>query len=70
MKWTCQRGRLASQFRMSLVLWVPALCLPGQIIRNARAVANGGAPADLTVTSLTSALPLSWTKQQKKFGVA
>ena len=55
---------------MSLVLWVPALCLPGQIIRNARAVANGGAPADLTVTSLTSALPLSWTKQQKKFGVA
>jgi hypothetical protein len=32
------------------------------------AIANGSAPADLTVTLLTSALPHSWTKQQKKFG--
>jgi hypothetical protein len=33
------------------------------------AIANGSAPAELTVTSLTSALPHSWTKQEKKFGV-
>jgi hypothetical protein len=37
--------------------------------RIVEAIANGGAPADLTVTSLTSALPHSWTKQQEKFGV-
>ena len=37
--------------------------------RIVEAIANGSAPADLTVTSLTSALPHSWTKQQKKFGV-
>ena len=30
------------------------------------AIANGSAPADLTVTSLTSALPRSWTKLEKR----
>jgi site-specific DNA recombinase len=37
--------------------------------RIVEAIAKGSAPADLTVTSLTSALPHSWTKQEKKFGV-
>ena len=37
--------------------------------RIVEAIANGSAPADLTVTSFTSALPHSWTKQEKKFGV-
>ena len=37
--------------------------------RIVEAIANGSAPADLTVTSLTSALPRSWTKQGEKFGV-
>jgi site-specific DNA recombinase len=32
-------------------------------------IANGSAPADLTVTSLTSALPRSWTKQEKRKGI-
>ncbi len=35
--------------------------------RIVEAIANGSAPADLTVTSLTSALPRSWTKQEKKY---
>jgi hypothetical protein len=34
--------------------------------RIVEAIANGSAPADLTVTSLTSALPRSWTKQEKE----
>ena len=46
-------------------LAAPASLAPGIV----EATANGGALADLTVTSLTSALPHSWTKQQKKFGV-
>ena len=33
------------------------------------AIANGSAPADLTVTLLTGALPLNWNEQEKKFGV-
>jgi site-specific DNA recombinase len=37
--------------------------------RIVEAIVNGSAPADLTVTLLTSALPHSSTKQQKKFGV-
>ena len=37
--------------------------------RIVEAIANGSAPADLTVTSLTSALPHSWTSQEKKYGV-
>ena len=37
--------------------------------RIVEAITNGSAPADLTVTSLTSALPHSWTEQEKKFGV-
>jgi site-specific DNA recombinase len=37
--------------------------------RIVEAIANSSAPAELTVTSLTSALPHSWTKQEKKFGV-
>ena len=32
-------------------------------------IVNGSAPAELSVTSLTSALPHSWIKQEKKFGV-
>ena len=35
--------------------------------RIVEAIANGSAPADLTVTSLTSALPRSWTKQEKRY---
>jgi site-specific DNA recombinase len=45
---------------------IPLAFLSPRIVE---AIANGSAPADLTVTSLTSALPHSWTKQQKKFGV-
>ena len=30
---------------------------------------HGSAPADVTVTSLTGALPHSWTEQEQKFGV-
>ena len=37
--------------------------------RIVEAIANGYAPADLTVTSLTSALPRSWTKQEKRYGI-
>ena len=37
--------------------------------RIVEAIANGSAPADLTVTSLTSALPCSWTKQEKRYGI-
>ena len=37
--------------------------------RIVEAIANGSAPADLTVTSLTSALPRSWTKQEKRYGI-
>jgi site-specific DNA recombinase len=37
--------------------------------RIVEAIANGSAPADLTVTSLTSALPRSWSKQEKRYGI-
>jgi hypothetical protein len=37
--------------------------------RIVEAITNGSAPADLTVTSLTSVLPHSWTEQERKFGV-
>jgi hypothetical protein len=37
--------------------------------RIVEAIVNGSAPADLTVTSLTSVLPHSWTEQEQKFGV-
>jgi site-specific DNA recombinase len=37
--------------------------------RIVEAIANGSGPADLTVTLLTSALPRSWTKQEKRFGI-
>jgi hypothetical protein len=37
--------------------------------RIVEAIANGSAPAELTVTSLTSALPRSWTKQEKRYGI-
>ena len=37
--------------------------------RIVEAIANGSAPADLTITSLTSALPHSRTEQEKRFGV-
>jgi len=37
--------------------------------RIVEAIANGSAPADLTVTSLTSALPHRWTDQENKFGI-
>jgi site-specific DNA recombinase len=37
--------------------------------RIVEAIVNGSAPAELTVTSLASALPHSWAKQEKQFGV-
>jgi site-specific DNA recombinase len=37
--------------------------------RIVEAIANGSAPADLTVSSLTRGLPHSWTEQEKRFGV-
>ena len=37
--------------------------------RIVEAVTDGSAPADLTVTWLTNALPHCWTEQEKKFGV-
>jgi site-specific DNA recombinase len=37
--------------------------------RIVEAIANGSAPADLTVTLLTGALPHNWTEQEMKFGV-
>ena len=37
--------------------------------RIVKAIANGSAPADLTVTTLTSALSRSWTKQEKRYGI-
>jgi site-specific DNA recombinase len=33
------------------------------------AIANGNAPADLTVTSLTSTLPHNWAEQENKLGL-
>ena len=35
-----------------------------------RAIIDGAAPADLTVTRLTQALPQSWAAQERMFGVA
>ena len=37
--------------------------------RVVEAIANGSAPADLTVTLLTGALPHNWNEQEKKLGV-
>jgi site-specific DNA recombinase len=37
--------------------------------RIVEAIANGTAPAHLTVTSLTSALPHNWTGQENKLGM-
>lgn len=34
-KWMCQRGRLANQSRMSLVLWLPALSMTRWMSRSA-----------------------------------
>jgi site-specific DNA recombinase len=34
-----------------------------------QAIADGTAPADLTVTSLTAALPHSWVEQERRFGI-
>jgi site-specific DNA recombinase len=33
------------------------------------AIAEGWAPADLTVTRLARNLPLSWTEQEEQFGI-
>ena len=37
--------------------------------RLVEAIANGSAPADLTVSSLARALPHSWAAQEHKFGI-
>jgi len=34
------------------------------------AIADGTAPAGLTVSGLAKALPYSWAEQEKKFGLA
>lgn len=34
------------------------------------AIANGSAPADLTITTLARNLSLSWAEQERKLGVA
>lgn len=33
------------------------------------AIADGHAPADLTVTALARTLPHSWTEQERRFGI-
>jgi hypothetical protein len=38
--------------------------------RIVEAIANGSAPADLTVTALARALPHSWAGQERKLGIA
>jgi site-specific DNA recombinase len=38
--------------------------------RIVEAIANGSAPADLTVTALARALPHSWAVQERKLGIA
>jgi site-specific DNA recombinase len=38
--------------------------------RLVEAIANGSAPADLTVTRLAHALPHGWAAQEQKFGIA
>ena len=38
--------------------------------RLVEAIANGSAPADLTVTRLAHALPHGWAEQERKFGIA
>jgi hypothetical protein len=37
--------------------------------RIVEAIANGSAPADLTVTTLARALPHGWAAQEHKFGI-
>jgi DNA invertase Pin-like site-specific DNA recombinase len=43
---------------------LPLACLSPSIIR---AIADGSAPANLTVTRLTAALPQEWTSQEQRF---
>jgi site-specific DNA recombinase len=38
--------------------------------RIVEAIANGNAPADLTVSTLARRLPHSWAEQERKLGVA
>ena len=38
--------------------------------RIVEAIANGSAPADLTVSMLARALPHPWAAQERKFGIA
>jgi site-specific DNA recombinase len=45
---------------------IPLAFLSPRIVE---AIANGSAPADLTGTSLISALPHSWAKQENQFGI-
>ena len=46
---------------------LPLACLSPGIIR---AIAEGTAPADLTIRSLTAALPLDWAVQEQRFLIA
>jgi hypothetical protein len=41
-----------------------AFVSPGVIV----AIADGSAPADLTVTGLAKALPYSWAEQERRVG--
>jgi DNA invertase Pin-like site-specific DNA recombinase len=45
----------------------PLACLAPSIVK---AIANGTAPAGLTISGLTQALPHSWAEQEKRFGIS
>jgi hypothetical protein len=46
---------------------MPLACLSPRIVE---AIANGSAPADLTVTSLARALPPGWAEQERRLGIS
>jgi site-specific DNA recombinase len=62
-------GRLANQEKLAerhLRFLAPLAYLSPRIIQ---AIAEGRAPADLTVTRLVRNLPLTWAKQEQQLGI-
>lgn len=57
-------GREGLGERHVRLLALLAFVSPGIIV----AIADGTAPADLTVTGLAKVLPYSWAEQEKRFG--
>jgi ParB-like chromosome segregation protein Spo0J len=46
---------------------LPLACLSPNVIR---AIADGSAPADLTIRQLTAALPHAWARQEQRLLIA